>query len=100
MVYTNVLCSRKHLIRVTLRAALVSISLLFASVAYGFDPAGVRSTSETMSALIKEGDARSPSFHRLLERVDELHGIVYVEFGHCAFGRLNGCLLPFVWPPR
>jgi hypothetical protein len=30
--------------------------------------------------------------------VSEANRIVYVEFGHCAFGHLNGCLLPFAVP--
>jgi hypothetical protein len=45
-----------------------------------------------------EGFSRSPSFQRLVERIAEANGIVYVEFGDCAFGHLNGCLLPFVVP--
>ena len=27
-------------------------------------------------------------------------GIVYVEFGYCAFGHLDGCLLPFIVPTQ
>ncbi|HJZ76519.1 MAG TPA: hypothetical protein VKE51_32510 [Vicinamibacterales bacterium] len=98
MVYTNVVRSRKRLFSAALRASLISIPLLSASAAFAFGLAGVRSTDETVSALITEGAARSASFQRLLERVDELNGIVYVEFGDCAFGHLNGCLLPFVVP--
>src|SRR5262249_33677373 len=98
MVYTNVLCSRKRFIRLALPTALASISMLPASTALTLDATGVRSTNDPVSTLIKEGAARSASFQRLLERVDELNGIVYVEFGHCAFGHLNGCLLPFVVP--
>src|SRR5262245_9699460 len=98
MVYTNAVHSRKRFARVALRAGLVCVSVLSASTVYGVEAAGVRSTDATLTALIKEGAARSASFERLLERVDSLNGIVYVEFGHCAFGHLNGCLLPFIVP--
>jgi hypothetical protein len=59
---------------------------------------GVRSTSAEVLAIIKDGGDRSPSFNRLLERISDSNGIGYVEFGHCALGHLNGCLLPFVVP--
>ena len=98
MVYTNVVRSRKRLAGVALRLFLACLPLLYASTAGGADAAGVRSTSTVVSTLIREGATRSTSFQRLLERVDELNGIVYVEFGHCAFGHLNGCLLPYVVP--
>src|SRR5262249_3922076 len=48
--------------------------------------------------LMTEGAARSPSFQGLLDQVSERNGIVYVEFGDCAFGHLNGCLLPLIVP--
>jgi len=96
MVYTNAVRRRKRLARVALHAVFVCVSLFYASKAFGAEAAGVRSTNPAVTTLIKEGATRSASFQRLLERVDELNGIVYVEFGHCAFGHLNGCLLPFV----
>ena len=32
----------------------------------------------------------------VVEAIDHSAGITYVEFGFCAFGHLNGCLLPFI----
>lgn len=49
-----------------------------------------------MLKLIAEGSERSPTFRSLLEQIAASDGIVYVEFGYCAFGHLNGCLLPLV----
>lgn len=98
MVYTSVLRSRKRLARAALQACLVATCVFPATRVFGSDGAGVRSTNTVVTALIKEGSTRSPSFQRLLDRVSEANGIVYVEFGHCAFGHLNGCLLPFVVP--
>jgi len=98
MVYTNVVRSRKRLVPVALPGVLVGIWLLSASTVFGFQATGVRSTNPTVAALITEGAARSASFQRLLDRVSDANGIVYVEFGHCALGHLNGCLLPYVVP--
>lgn len=56
----------------------------------------VRSTDSTVLAMIREGSERSASFRSVLEAIGRTNGIVYVEFGYCAFGHLNGCLLPFI----
>ena len=98
MVYTNLRRSRKHFTRVAVQVCLAASFVLPATRVFGSEAAGVRSTNTVVTALIQEGSARSSSFQRLLDRVSETHGIVYVEFGHCAFGHLNGCLLPFVVP--
>src|SRR6476660_6456694 len=98
MVYTNVLRTRNHFARVGVHVGLVVSCALPAATVFGSEAAGVRSTNTVVTALIQEGSTRSPSFQRLLDRVSEANGIVYVEFGHCAFGHLNGCLLPFVVP--
>jgi hypothetical protein len=58
--------------------------------------ARVRSTNATILQLLKEGAERSTTFRSLVDAIDHSTGIVYVEFGHCAFGHLNGCLLPFI----
>jgi hypothetical protein len=58
--------------------------------------ARVRSTNATILELFKEGAERSATFRSLVDAIDHSTGIVYVEFGYCAFGHLNGCLLPFV----
>ena len=49
-----------------------------------------------MLELIQEGRERSKTFDELAAAIDRSAGIVYVEFGYCAFGHLNGCLLPFI----
>src|SRR4029077_4039306 len=98
MVYTNVLRTRNHFARVGVQVCLVASCALAATAVFGAERAGVRSTNTDVTALIQEGSTRSRSFQRLLDRVSEANGIVYVEFGHCAFGHLNGCLLPFVVP--
>jgi hypothetical protein len=46
-----------------------------------------------MLALLEEGRERSPKFRSLVDAIDQSTGIVYVEFGYCAFGHLEGCLL-------
>jgi hypothetical protein len=56
----------------------------------------VRSTNGEMLKLIAEGRDKSPTFNNVVDAIDRSNGIVYVEFGYCAFGHLNGCLLPFV----
>ena len=59
---------------------------------------GVRSSDASIVRLLREGNERSATFRALVEALGRSHGIVYVEFGHCAFGHLNGCLLPYVLP--
>jgi hypothetical protein len=59
-------------------------------------PSRVRSTDAAVLALFREGAERSATFGALIDAVDHSNGIVYVEFGYCGFGHLNGCLLPFV----
>jgi len=58
--------------------------------------ARVRSTDAKILELLDEGVKRSATFRALVGALDESDGIVYVEFGYCAFGHLNGCLLPFI----
>jgi hypothetical protein len=96
MVYANAVRARKRPVQSAGWALLVGCSLLWASPARGSQAGGVRSSAPAVAALIEEGCNRSASFRRLFERVAESNGIVYVEFGNCAFGHLNGCLLPFV----
>jgi hypothetical protein len=49
-----------------------------------------------MLALLREGAERSARFSALVDAIAHSNGIVYVEFGVCAFGHLDGCLLPFI----
>jgi len=56
----------------------------------------VRSSSPALLQLIAEGSERSTTFRRLVDTLNMSSTIVYVEFGFCAFGHLDGCLLPYV----
>jgi hypothetical protein len=53
-----------------------------------------------MPELLKEGAERSATFRSLVNAIDQSTGVVYVELGYCAFGRVNGCLLPFIAASR
>jgi hypothetical protein len=56
----------------------------------------VRSSNHALLQLIDEGAERSTTFRRLVDAINMSSTIVYVEFGFCAFGHLDGCLLPHV----
>jgi hypothetical protein len=58
--------------------------------------ARVRSTNATILEMLREGAERSATFRSIIDAIDHSTGIVYVEFGYCAFGHVNGCLLPFI----
>jgi hypothetical protein len=58
----------------------------------------VRSTDPRVIDLVREGTERSATFRTLVDTIGRSNGIVYVEFGYCAFGHLDGCLLPFLAP--
>src|SRR5919201_2622661 len=75
---------------------LLVASASFGAAVDGGSPPRVRSTSAQILELIREGRERSSTFNVLVEAIDRSNGIVYVEFGFCAFGHLNGCLLPYV----
>ena len=51
-----------------------------------------------MLALVREGAERSATFGTLVDTIGRSNGIVYIEFGYCAFGHLNGCLLSYIAP--
>jgi hypothetical protein len=59
-------------------------------------PSRVRSTDTTILELLTEGRERSATFRALIDAIDRSNAIVYVEFGYCAFGHLDGCLPPFI----
>jgi hypothetical protein len=59
-------------------------------------PTRVRSTDSGIRMLIKEGRERSMTFRALTESIERSSGIVYVQLGVCAFGHLDGCLLPYL----
>lgn len=86
---------RRGALRIIAIGALVCARALHAAA--GPEPAArVRSTNATILELLKEGGERSATFRSLVEAIDHSTGIVYVEFGYCAFGHLRGCLLPFI----
>ena len=58
----------------------------------------VRSTDTRVLDLLREGSERSATFRALIATISRSNGFVYVEFGYCAFGHLEGCLLPFLAP--
>jgi hypothetical protein len=100
MVYTNRTCHNKWR---SLRAAgIVVVSAVMACTAAPPasastpDAPRVRSTDAALLALLHEGAERSATFRGLVDAISQSNGIVYVEFGYCAFGHLNGCLLPFM----
>ena len=62
------------------------------------DATRVRSTDAGILALVREGTERSATFSTLVDTIGRSNGIVYIEFGYCAFGHLNGCLLSYIAP--
>ena len=56
----------------------------------------LRSTNPMILASLNEGAERSATFRALVAAIEQTNGIVYVEFGYCAFGHVAGCLLPFI----
>jgi hypothetical protein len=100
MVYTNRPCANKR--RSSRAAGLAVLAAVIASAvaapasASAADESRVRSTDAGMLALFREGAERSATFSTLVDRIERSNGIVYVEFGYCAFGRVNGCVLPFI----
>ena len=109
MVYKNLARSTCHTLStcrprfnrrlLVLTSALVC-ALAWPAAAATDAPAHVRSTNGEMLQLIKEGTARSATFRALVDGINHSDGIVYVERGICAFGRANGCVLPFIAATR
>jgi hypothetical protein len=83
--------------RVSVRILVIGGLLCIRAAPAAAQPAArVRSTNATILELIKEAAERSATFRSLVDAIDHSNGIVYVEFGYCAFGHLNGCLVPFI----
>jgi hypothetical protein len=100
MVYTNRVRHHKPAIARGLKS-LALVALVLGATAPSAsastdDLSRVRSTDASILPLVREGMARSTTFRGLVEAIEQSNGIVYAEFGICAFGRLNGCLLPFL----
>jgi len=81
-----------------LRSTILALCVMGATAEAAEAPARVRSTSRAMLELVKEGIQRSATFRALVAGLESSNGIVYVEFGVCAFGHMNGCVLPFLVP--
>jgi len=100
MVYTNRPCANKRrssgVAGLTVLAAVVASTLSVPASASNVDERRVRSTDASVLALVREGVERSAIFSTLVDRIGRSNGIVYVEFGYCAFGRVNGCVLSFI----
>jgi len=101
MVHTNLartsqrwnLC--QEVTRIAVNCALICAGAVPAVAVTG-PPPRVRSTDATILELFREGAERSATFRGLIDAIADSAGIVYVEFGYCAFGHVNGCLLPFI----
>jgi hypothetical protein len=99
MVYTNGGCHNKRRSLRTVGIVVLSAGIVcIAATAAAATPVAlrVRSTDGEILALLGEGTDRSATFRGLVEAISRSDGIVYIEFGYCAFGHLNGCLLPFM----
>jgi len=77
-------------------AAFLTPQIMPASAGADEASSRVRSTNPVILDLLKEARDRSATFRTLVEAIDHSNGIVYVEFGYCAFGHLDGCLLPII----
>ena len=89
-------CPRPSCRRMPRVGIVIAMLCLPPTPATGDPPPRVRSTDAAMITLLREGERRSKTFGDLLEAIARSNGIVYVEFGVCAFGHLDGCLLPFI----
>jgi hypothetical protein len=74
------------------------------SIALGFGTSGkleyapvtmahVRVFEPELAGLVGEGNDRSLTFRRLVQRIDESDGIVYVQSGACSVGAAAACLM-------
>jgi hypothetical protein len=104
MVYLNRACRNK---RATSRASsLVVLAVIIVCSAAGeraasaADVSRVRSSDTAILGLLHEGAERSATFSTLVATVEHSNGIVYVEYGYCAFGHLNACVLPLIASPH
>jgi len=88
---------RRHLERQLLVVASAVVCVFTSPAAAATDlQASVRSTDGPTLQLIEEGTERSATFRALVASINRSDGIVYVERGICAFGHVNGCVLPFI----
>ena len=52
----------------------------------------VRGVDQEFHALIREGDARSPSFREIVDEIQRSNAIVLVQYGLCAKGQIRSCV--------
>ncbi len=103
MVYTKLTGQDKPRIRAAAVILLITMTLAARATMASAAPADsphVRSSNSEILASLREGAQRSPTLAALIDAVDRSNGIVYIEFGYCAFGRFKGCLLPFIAPTQ
>ena len=103
MIYTRPTVQNKPQIPAAVAVLLITATLAGRATTASAAPADsphVRSTNSAILASLGEGARRSPTFAALIDAIDQTNGIVYIEFGYCAFGRLKGCLLPFIAPTQ
>jgi hypothetical protein len=102
MVYTNRACRNKRrrsrAAEIAILSAVIVCTATRQASASAADPTRVRSTEARILALVREGTERSSTFSALVDTIGRSNGIVYIEFGYCAFGHLNGCLLSHIAP--
>jgi hypothetical protein len=102
MVYTNRACHNKRRSPGAAGIAILSAVLVCTAAPQASgstaDTTRVRSTDAGVLTLIREGTERSATFRALVDTIGRSNGIVYIEFGYCAFGHLNGCLLSYIAP--
>jgi hypothetical protein len=87
--------ARRRVLRISLGVALLCCYDVSVRASTDVTP-HVRSSNPVLLRLIEEGTERSTTFRRLVDAINMSSTIVYVEFGFCAFGHLDGCLLPYV----
>jgi hypothetical protein len=104
MVYPNLACRNKRrssgAAGLLILATIIVCSAAAASSASAAGVTRVRSSDPAIGALLREGSDRSATFGTLVDAIEHSNGIVYVEFGYCVFGHLNGCVLPLIASPH
>jgi hypothetical protein len=104
MVHSNRACRNNRrnsaAVRLVILAATIACTAIAATSASAADASRVRSSDAAVRSLLREGADRSATFSTLIDAIEHSNGIVYVEFGYCAFGHLNGCVLPLIASPH
>jgi len=100
MLYTSFTASGKysHVRAASVVAVLACWTAAGAEPVVGFETGlgRVRSSNVAILTMLNEGSERSPALQALVARISRSDGLVYVEYGYCAFGHLNACVLPYL----